>query len=293
MLPALALVLAGWREATPCLVVQGPRITAAELAGAFPEFAALGQLPLLAAPRVGARRNLSAEQVGRLAAASGTALAAARPVCLERTGRPLVETEIAAALRTALGQGAPFEITGFSRVPVPPGALVFDSALRRTSATESLARGWVQEVSGERYPVWARLRETRMGRWLETAVAIAAGQRLDTESVRIREGPVAGPARASPEDLLGKVARRRLPPGTVLARAHVAEPPLVERGQEVRVEAGVGGAVVGFTGIAESAARRRDTILVRNAAVPGRRLRAVVMGERQARIEMGDKGGRP
>lgn len=276
----------------PCIVVPGPRITAAELAGAFPEFAAFGPLPLLTAPRVGARRTLSAEQLRRLAAASGTALAHARPVCFERTGWPLGETEVAAALRAALGGGVQFEIMGFSRAPVPPGALVFESALRRTSATESLARGWVEEVSGDRHPVWARLRETRPGRWLEAAVAIAAGQRLDTESVRIREGPVAGPARASPEDLLGMVARRRLSPGTVLARAHVVEPPLVERGQEVRVEAGFGGAVVGFTAIAESAARFRGRLLVRSAGGPGRRLRAVVTGAGSARIETGDKGGR-
>ncbi len=292
MLLTLALVLAGWRETTPCVVLHAPRITAADLAGTFPEFAALGQAPLLPAPRIGARRLLSGEQVRRLAAASGLSLAAVRAVCFERAGQPLAEAEVAAALRTALGEGRQFELTGFSRASVPPGVLVFASALRRTSATESLARGWVQEVSGGRYPVWARLRETRRGHWLEAAVPIAAGQRLDQEFVRIAEGPVAGPARADPEDLMGKVARRSLPAGTVLARAHVVEPPLVERGQTLRVEASVGGVVVGFAARAETAARLRDTILVRSAAGPGRRLRAVVTGEGQARIETGNQGGR-
>lgn len=291
MLLTLALVLAVGTETKPCVVLQAPRITAADLAGTFPELAVLGQAPLLPAPRIGARRILSGEEVRRLAAASGFALAAARPVCFERAGRPLAETEVAAALRTALGE-AQFELTGFSRAPVPPGVLVFESALRRTSATESLARGWVQEVSGDRYPVWARLRATRRGRWLEAAVPIAAGQRINPGFVRMVEGPVAGPARADPEDLLGKVARRSLPAGTVLARAHVAEPPLVERGQTVRVEAGVGGVVVGFAARAETAARLRDTILVRSTAGPGRRLRAVVTGEGQARIETGNQGGR-
>jgi flagella basal body P-ring formation protein FlgA len=274
-----------------CAALSSARITGLELARFHPEFAAAGSRVLLAAPRPGWQRELTASQVGKLAAAAGVPLAAPGRVCFERPGRVLAEDEVRAALREALGEALRFEVTGFTRERLPLGTLAFEGPPRRIGLAEMAVKGRVEDAAGERYPVWARFRVLREARWLEAAASIAAGEVLRPENTRLREAPLSGPEPAAPELLLGRVARRALAPGAVLTAAHVAEPPLVRPGQPLRVTAAAGGAAVAFPATAESVARLRETIVVRGP--DGRtRLRAVVTGPGEARIEAGTGGRR-
>jgi hypothetical protein len=84
MILAASLAMGG------CLVLgaAADRITAADMALAVPEFAALDpSTPLAFAPLAGARRVFSEGELLRLAQRAGIALPAAREVCAERDMR--------------------------------------------------------------------------------------------------------------------------------------------------------------------------------------------------------------
>lgn len=165
-----------------------------------------------------------------------------------------------------------------------------DPALRlpacATALTAQAGAGGVAEVgcpaAGWRLYIPVRVR--RLAPVLVLARPLAAGEVLTAEVLRIEQrdvarlpqGSVADPARVA-----GRVARRALPAGAVLAPQDVAAPRLVRRGDSVTLVARLGGVEVRMLGRALQDAGLDERLTVENSAS-----RRVVQGILQDRGEV-------
>lgn len=85
---------------------------------------------------------------------------------------------------------------------------------------------------------------TVIGRYLVAARPITAGTLIDTDMLEFRQGALSSLPRQAildPDEVIGLQARRSLAAGTTIQRHQFHEPPLVERGQLVLLEAGGSG----------------------------------------------------
>jgi len=105
-----------------------------------------------------------------------------------------------------------------------------------------------------------------IGQFLEAAVAIAPGTVITPDHLRLARGDLGSlPPHTlrDPGEVLGKLTRRRLAPGTVLQSHHLDSPPLIERGETVNVESGGAGFRVRRSGEALESAALGEKIRVR------------------------------
>lgn len=292
-----AVFLAAGAPAEECLVVEGERIRAGELARLRPLFAALDPAVELGyAPAPGLRRVLAPAELARLARRHGLIEVSAEAVCIERAAERLTEEDLAEAMRRSLGAGGRIEIVDYARYPAPRGALEFPLAgLAGPPAQPGAAvlwRGRVRSASGRSTPVWARVKVGVKRRALVARRDLAAARPIEAEDVEERQVELFPRGSWRPlgrQQVVGATPRRKIRAGEVLGADLVRLAPEVKRGDAVEVEVRSGGARLVLEARAETAGRRGDAVLARNPAT-GRRFRATVEGPGRLAVDMGEKG---
>lgn len=272
---------AAFRLGAQCLPPEGEFIVARQMAAANPAFAALApETAMGEAPMAGLRRIFKTGELNRLATSRGLPRADYREVCFEWPLAPVDMERAMAAMRKGLARdGARLELLELSRVPAPPGELIFPvSALRPAGNSLYYWNGFVRYGRDRRLLVPARVRLLIPGTRVAAREALQPGRPLTAEQVEVRHGDFpleeAG-AIDNAAAAVGMNVRHAIAAGTVLRRVDLVEAPLVTAGQTVEVEVRNGATRLLATGQAEQTGRRGDVIAVRNTS-SGMRFRARV-----------------
>ena len=287
ILPILLLAAA---PAIACLPVSGDRILARDLAAAVPALSALPENTVLGyAPVPGAVRIFTVPELNsilrthRLQAALITT-----EVCFTVPQVPrLGKADVTAAMRQVLPEKAALSIVELPTFPVPVGDVVF--AIEGLEPAQPIDpelqtwRGYIRFGSNRRMPVWARVRIT-----VERSVVLAKrsllqGELITEDSVVLESqlGPLR-PERSvgNASEAVGMKVLRSVKQGTLLTLAMLERPPLIKRGDPIKVEVVNGGARLMLSAIAETNGRQGEQIELRNP-VSGRTF--------QARVESAEK----
>jgi flagella basal body P-ring formation protein FlgA len=282
--------LAAFALAAACFPIDAPqdRITAADLARALPEWAAIApETPVLLAPVPNVVRVLHAAELRALAARFHVTSQPPDALCFHRPVAAVPADRMLAVMRARL-PGAKIEILEPSRTPAPAGELDFPL----TGLRPGYWFGYVSYGANHRFVVWARVAIKTPIQRIVASADLKAGEPIDSMQLRIetREefpstGSLADVGR-NPDDFAGRVPRRTIKAGTVLRKEWLDAPKLVERGETVKVEVISGAARLEAQGIAEASGARGEMISVRNPESK-RRFRARV--ESQGRVAV--KGG--
>jgi flagella basal body P-ring formation protein FlgA len=292
MIPILMWMAAAGAGAS-CNVVEGDRVTAADLAKVLPAFAEIAPETVAGySPEPGAHRLFEPAELTRFAEANGVEYRGLATVCFERAMTELEPSGILAAIRESLSSiaitDADVDVIEYSKYRVPPGKLVFpiDSLPARAAANIAIWKGFVERES-HRYPVWARVRIAAPGTMVVAAADLRAGQALragDVELEQVRTFPARVPALKSLSDGAGMLVRRYVAAGTPLTAADLMEPNDVDRGEMVAVEVQSGGARLKLEAQAETSGRRGQSIPLRNAT-SGKIFYAQIAGKGRALLE--------
>lgn len=237
--------------------------------------------PLFRAPALGESGTIQVKRIVDAAAALGlksvetagraqiTVIRAAR-----RVGQAEIETAVKSQLEAQHGidtralsivfEGTPALVVAPDvKAPVTVEDLVYDRRTRRVSALVAISPN-----PGERRA------SARVGGALVELVQVAVLNRTFNRGEAVQASDItferrvrdAVPQDAEPEDatLVGRVARRALPAGTVIRAGDLAKPELVARGDIVTVVYEVPGLVLTLRARAEQAGTQGDTITITN-----------------------------
>ncbi|MBM3723896.1 MAG: flagellar basal body P-ring formation protein FlgA [Acidobacteria bacterium] len=299
MLPASVLAALLLAE---CLRAPGDRIRAGDLAGALPEFASVPAGTVLGlAPAVGARRIYQPVELEALGRLHGVNVSSQAAICVERPSRVLTPADLAAALRSVLGEtSAGIEILDFSRFPVPPGALLFPKAgvvamvgRPGPKASPVLWRGQVADPSGGTVSIWVRARIWEMRSELRLRKPVGPLQKLEPDDLEVVEAerfPLDARALDAPEAALGMRLKRRLAAGAAIHATALEAAKDVERGDTVQVDVESGRAVLRLSARAETAGRTGETVMLKNPA-NGQRFQGRVAAPGKVLIQAGARHG--
>src|ERR1700687_1092100 len=287
----LVLIFATLGAHAACVSVPSDRIVVRDLAGAVAIFQGLDpEMQVGFAPMPGTQRILAGRELILLAARHGVVVSPGSLVpdlCVQREAHVISRGEMKAALVAPVRiADADVELIEFTRQALPSGRLEFQhAALNKPppSAPQSpvIWRGRVIYDGQHSAVVWAKVRITVERQILIAAEAIPAGTVVRAEQIKItshRQFPFSAPSMDSPELAIGKVARRGIPAGQRIVAGALEEPKEVARGEKIHVRVIDGLATLSFEGIAESAGKKGESILVHNPA-SGRIFRGVLEEE--------------
>ena len=276
------------------IVVGEGKVTAADLVGeslvTHGDVRRMREIGLGSAPAAGQIRRINGAYLRRLLRAAKVSDVRV-PAQVELIGRSEVISAadqiqaVTAYLKKRLGaDGQITSVTAFQNVTdfkVPPGSRIAlvspvgQNPFRPRSSFKLEVRRKGQLVL-RRYPQVviegrAKVRVVRQN--------IAARQEIDADDFAVETLPLSRvPAKALGRfRLLGMLAKRRLAVGRVLSRQDVKSPPVVHRGQRVRIELRQDSVSVSTAGEALADAAVGQQVAVRNLA-SGRRLQAWVRG---------------
>jgi len=284
----VVLLVATLSAHAACFSVPSDRILARHLVRAVPLFQGLDpETPVGFAPMPGTQRILLGRELILLALRQGVVVTPGSvipDICVQREVHVILRDEMKAALLAALAiADADLEVLDFTSQALPPGRLEFHRGTLNKpplSAPESpvIWRGRLIYDVQHSAVVWARVRITVEDPLLIAGEEIRAGSVVRANQVKItsaRQFPVSGPSINSSEQVIGKVARRSIAAGQRIVPAALEEQKEVVRGEKVHVRVVDGLATLSFEGIAGSAGKKGESILVHNPA-SGRNFRAVV-----------------
>ena len=271
-----------------CISVPSDRIVVRDLADTVTLFQGLDpETPIGFAPMPGTQRVLAGRELVLIAQRHGVIVSAGSvipDVCVQREAHVISRDEMKAALLAALGiEDATLELMEFTSQTVPSGRLEFQrGALTKPapSGPESPVtwRGRLVYDGQHSVVVWAKVRITVERPLLIAVEDIPAGSVVRAEQIKITRGrqfPFSGPSVYTSEQAIGKLARRSIPAGQRIVPGALEEPKEVARGEKVHVRVIDGLATLSFEGVAASAGRKGESILVHNPA-SGRNFRAVI-----------------
>jgi len=258
-----------------CFPVAGDRILGSDLATAIPDFAALPPtLQFGYAPAPGTVRTFAPPELLRLARINGISLASdasLRDVCFEVPLHVPDDTEFLNSLRRSVPRVATLNLLDRARTPIPSGRMEFPSAGLEPEASGSqkgrLWRGFVQYTDSRRVAIWVRVAISVTYSAVVARRDLAPDIPVDAAAVQseTRTGPFDhAPSAAQPEDVIGRILRRPLKRGDEIPLADVEDPPVVRRGDVVKVEVQSGQAVLRFDAVAQSPARAGELTDLRN-----------------------------
>ncbi len=290
---ALPLILAtsAWAQAG-CVLVDRSSVTAGDLSGVLPEFRSIPpDRRLLWAPVPGLTRTLRGPDVQRLAAKEGLAVPSGTTVCLQRRTVLFSEDQVIAALRERLPAGADLRLVDYRRLPMMAGRLRFAARplVRSASGRQELHwKGTVIDDDQRTAPFWAVV-QVLVSRPVIRAVrpipmnALLSGDDLAESVERSSLGDDVPRLRLA--DLVGKEARRRIDATQVIQVAWLREPPLIRKGQSVRVIVESGQTRLGLDGRALNGGTLGATLLVKSDE-SGRIFRAEITGPGTVAVRM-------
>jgi flagella basal body P-ring formation protein FlgA len=284
-LAALILTTLGVNAA--CVSVASDRIIARDLAGSVAIFHAIDpDVQVGFAPMPGAQRILAGRELILLAQRYGAVVSPGTIVpdlCVQREAHVISKDEMKAALLAASGiADAAVELLEFTSQALPAGRLEFQrGALNKPppSAPDSpvIWRGRLIYDGQHSAVVWARVRITVERQIVVASEEIAARTVIRADQIRMtggRQFPSSAPLLDSAE-VIGKVARRSIPAGQQIVAGALEETKEVTQGEKVHVRVIDGLATLSFEGIAQSAGKKGESIVVHNPA-SGRNFPAVV-----------------
>jgi flagella basal body P-ring formation protein FlgA len=295
MIRALAiLLLAVCAAAGACITVQSDRILARDLAAAMPEFAAIPSDAVVGlAPAAGVRRTISPLELERIARRAGVTIGATGGACVERASEQLTEAVLRPALEAAIGRDdVRIEIVDFSRRRLPKGAIEFHaSALPAPSAARPDApviwRGCLRYDGTRTATIWARVRISRQGSWVEATGPIGTKESVRPDQLVVKSGRVYGLSTnriSSVEEVAGHRLKRSVRAGEPITGDVIAERREVEPGDIVGVSVSSGSASLRFTARAESGGALHDKIYIAGP-IGGKRLKAVIVAKDKVEID--------
>lgn len=282
----VALLTAGALSA--CTQVEGDRIRAADLAVTHAEFASVsGDTMIAYAPRFGARRDLSAGEIAKLAQGLGVPSPTPRAACFERAGRSITPEELRAAMPLPAEWRLEILNEQYRARLAPPGRIQFDRAALPAHAKNDTAtwKGCILDAQGETHPLWVSVRITAEQNIWYARQSLKPGDFLSNGTIELRNVrayPIADDTGGmAAEKLIGRRVRRAIAEGARIRLADLVAPRDVERGDVVTVALGDGGALLRVE--AESPGRSGEMVLLRNPFT-GRRFQARVTGPRSAQM---------
>ncbi len=284
----LALLFATLAARAACISVPSDRIVARDLAGAVLIFQGLDpETQVGFAPMPGTQRILAGHELTVFARRHSVVVSPGSMVpdlCVQREAHVISRDEMKAALLAAVGiADADVELMEFTSQALPPGRLEFRRAALHQpppSAPESpvIWRGRLIYDGQHSVIVWAKVRITVERQILIAAEEIPAGTVVRAEQIKMtgsRQFPFSAQSMDSSELAIGKAARRCIPAGQRIVAGALEEPKEVARGERVHVRVIDGLATLSFEGVAESAGKKGESVLVHNPA-SGHNFRAVI-----------------
>ena len=280
-----------------CIAVRSDRVVAGNLAAVVPQFQTLDPAtPVAFTPLPGTRRTISSRELRIVAQRNGvSAPDVMQSVCIERETSPIDRASLENALRESLAvPDATLELIDYSNQPVPEGRFEFrPSALSKAPSANPEAgaiwRGRVVYDGGRSLAIWAKVRVTVDRVVFVAAEEIAAGAVIRTDQVRsnvVKQAIPLDPSVASLDEIVGKIARRKLGAGQRLMPALLDQPREVLKGSPVHVRVIDGMASLSFEAVAEASGNTGESILVHNPA-SGQNFRAVIEGKGQVIVRSG------
>jgi flagella basal body P-ring formation protein FlgA len=277
-----------------CITVSSPRIVAGDLVEAVPLLRSLDPAtPLGFAPLPGTERIFTGRQLLltlRRYFVNSDSRAVIPDVCVEREAFSISSADVKEALISALGiADANIDLIDFSRQPLPSGHLEFhreDLSKPPVSApnTPVIWRGKLVYDGQQSASIWAKVRVSVERTWFVAAEDIPASAVIRADQVWTITGPQfpdLGPFLASPDSIVGKVARQGIPARHRFAPSMLSDVPDVQKGGRVHVKVMEGLAWLSLDAVAQSSGGRGETILLHNP-LSGRNFRAVVTGKDEA-----------
>lgn len=274
-----------------CVLVDGGRIRAGDLATVAPAFASLpAERELAPAPAGTLLRIFTRAQLAALLPGSTGELP--DRVCVQRRREAIPpetwQAAVEAALTKMCGEAAwKAKVLEAPMHRFPTGELVFHrSGLTAGRGATQLWRGAVLLPDKSTVPVWVRVdvQTRRAALLLNRPVAVGAvvgPEDYRTEEIWAPGVCVEGGEAPRPD---GMLARHAMQAGAELRKEDLRFPPAVQRGQTVELEAGSGAARLRVPAVAEHDAAVGETVQVKSGW-NGSRLMGRVTGERKARVE--------
>lgn len=274
-----------------CLPIHSDRILGRDLAANVP---GLEELPPEAfvgyAALPGMIRILRVDELARIGKRHGLQTKPVKDLCFEVPLHTLDTHSALQAMRNTLPPGASIEVIEMSRYKVPQGTMTFPRTGLAVSASTPanrivLWRGKVQYAPNRSMPVWARVRISRVARFLVALRDLKPGETLQQADVEMREGSRAIFLSDGVESVDGYRIRRSLRAGEEILAKDLAPIPAIERGDEVRVRVESSGAVLETPAKAVSNARAGEAVSLRNPQ-SGRMFRATAEGRGLATVSL-------
>jgi flagella basal body P-ring formation protein FlgA len=277
-----------------CVRIEGEHIAAKDLAGVVPAFASIpADSAIGLAPAPGLRRNLSAAELSRIAQGLGASAAITEGICVEGASELLTEARLIAAIEPVLSRpDVQIDIVDFSRYPVPIGELEFAlSGLPRPSSSRPDApvvwRGRVKYGGRRTMTIWASVRISSEGSWVEAATPIPANAEIRADQVALKSGRVYG-LQAKPitdvSELIGRRLARSARAGQRITADMIGTQRDVEPGDTVQVSVKSGPAMLRFDARAETGGKTEQHVFV---SMPnGRRISAVVVAKGKVLLDV-------
>lgn len=294
-LVVLALSLAPMAFPGTCTAVDRDRILASDLPkeayGALDSNLVVGL-----APGPGAHRTFTGHELAAIGKLNGVILDAPLPdACFERAVTPLTAARVQTAMQSTLGTAAAhIEVVDLMRQPVPSGELDFPrSGLSLSPSSKgdvpTFWRGTLRYSAQRTMPVWASVRIVEERPVLMATHEIKNRSTIlpeDVSIVRVAINPFI-PHFEAPENVVGHLARKTIPGGSVMSEMLIAVAPDIEQGETAHISATSGFTSITFDAVARTSGRKGDRVVFLNPE-SRRTFRALVDGKGTAHVGEGN-----
>ena len=244
------------------------------------------------APVPGAQRVMRGGQLAAIAARLGiTVDAHLEPICFERPMEPLKLEQVRDAIAAMMPPGTHVDVLDFSRQPMPKGELRFGTGETRAATDPQRSvqlLGRLMYAPRQSLPVWARVRVSVCRTVVTAITGISAGSTIQPDQISVAQRDVSPFTEviASVADAAGRIARKNIRSGQILAAGELDLAPDIRKGETVQVTIISGEARVSLTALAEGSARSGAKVLLANPE-SHKTFSAIVEGKGRAVVRMG------
>jgi flagella basal body P-ring formation protein FlgA len=286
-------------QSSACYGISGERILGADMAQVLPAFSAMPRDAAIGfSPAPGATRVLLYPELRRIGFKYGVDVPENARACFEWKLSRLKEDVIRAAIRGSLhAPDARVEILTMSQARIPEGKIEFPVTGLSISGgvdpkTPVLWRGYVLYAGSRKFAVWARVRVTSTMTRVVAMEALAPAKAIEKHQVRLEtydDFPLHSDVARDLDEVIARVPRRAIRANLPVMRADLAEPFLVQRGENVEVTVVSGATQLSLEATAETSGRQGDVIRLTNTS-SGKQFRARVEGKDRALLVAGPRG---
>jgi flagella basal body P-ring formation protein FlgA len=278
----LALVVAA------CLPVNGPHITAKDVAAAVPGFAPQDPAASFGySPTPGVQRIVHPAELQQFLKRQGfEGEMPLNEVCFARPTALLTEAMVTQAMQDTLGKDAHIEVVELSHFPAPIGKVVFS---REDIGTPPIAlwHGYVTYDVDKRFPVWARVKVSVQATRVMATEELRSGIPIKASQIALQTVDEFPSHRASPTSISkveGATPRHFIAANSPVYLDSIDPPNDITKGDRVSVLVHSGHAQLAFDAEAEASGRLGDLVSFKNPD-SGKLFRARVEGPGRATVD--------